>query len=741
MWNGRRVKHHWKLFGAWAKRSWLLTKALLASLPFAVAIHADADPVRTFHTSVDLVSEVDSYVSGTTFDIGLRLSPDPGWHTYWINPGDAGKAAELKWNLPDGFSVGRLTFPTPGFVPFMGLLSYGYNEDTLLIATVEVPELTPDTVHLTAFASWLICDDQICIPESADLQLDLPKGNGSFVPELRTAFAAARALHPIAVDWPANFVGSYDEVTFEIGLPQDFSSWGEIHLFPEAEKLIDHAAPQALSSSDTTLRITGPSGVRQERTQASNAVLRFVGTEGRVQAFDVQAKRVEALSDDEFKPYSPTAIDVSKPSAPLENGSKGASGATDTFEWVTFLQALLAAMLGGLILNLMPCVLPILSLKALSVVEMSKLSKSDSQRAGLMYTAGVLVCFLAFAATLISLRAAGDFAGWAFHLQNPLIVSILSLVMIAVGLNFLGVFELRGSVSNWNVFSRLLSNKNNESFFTGLLAVIVASPCTVPFMAGALGYALVQPALVTVAIFIGLGIGFALPFLAISFMPNLQRVLPRPGAWMNSMRQVLAFPMLATAVWLWWILGRQAGVDSLVLTVIGSLALGFALWSWGISQQKPVWRWKIPGWIAAMLCAIAIYGSQTFVESPSTTGAAEDSYSQPWSESAVAELREQGRPVFAYFTADWCITCKVNERIAIKTDTVQSFFEDHNIAVLVGDWTNEDPDISAELERRGRAGVPVYLYWAPGGSDEPLILPSLLSPQVVVDDLTEAGIE
>lgn len=739
MWNSRADKECWDSPRALLERSWLLAKTILVSFPLALAIPAIADSVRTLHTTVDLVSEVESFAPGTAFDVGLRLSPDPGWHTYWINPGDAGKAAELEWNLPDGFSVGKLKFPTPGFVPFMGLMSYGYNEETLLITTVEVPEAVPDAVHFTAFASWLVCDDKICIPESADLQLDLLKGNGAFDPELRKVFATARALHPMEVDWPARFVGSDDEVTFEIELPADFSTWGEIHLFPEMEKLIDHAASQTLTTSDTVLRVSSPSGIRQERIQESRAVLRFAGADGRVQAFDIRADRVDALSDGEFEPYAASANGGSKPNASVKNGSMVSSETPAAFEWVAFFQALLAAMLGGLILNLMPCVLPILSLKAFSVVEMAKLSKTDSQWAGLMYTAGVLACFLAFAAILISLRAVGNFAGWAFHLQNPLIVSILALIMIAVGLNFLGVFEIKGTASNWNVFSRMLSNKNNESFFTGLLAVIVASPCTVPFMAGALGYALVHPAAVTIAIFLGLGVGFALPFLAISFVPNLQRMLPRPGAWMNSMRQILAFPMLATAVWLLWILGRQTGVDSLAFTLGASLAMGFALWCWGVSQQKPLWRWRIPGWVAAVLCGAALYLAQTFAFSAPTGIAAEESNEQPWSVSAVAELREQGRPVFAYFTADWCITCKVNERIAINTETVQTFFEDHNVAVLVGDWTNEDPAITAELERRGRAGVPVYLYWAPGAGDEPLILPSLLSPQVVINNLTEAG--
>ena len=700
---------------------------------------AVSEPVRTPHTSVELVAEVESFVPGETFDVGLRLTPDPGWHTYWINPGDAGKAAELDWDLSEGISVTDLQFPAPGFIPFMGLLSYGYNEETLLIATVSTPEQAGDSIALSAFANWLVCDDKICIPESADVFLNLPRGAGSYDPLTRTAFAKARALHPVAVDWPAEFRSSAERVEFRFNMahPEQASQWRKSHVFPVAEKLIDHAAPQEVSVDGPFLTVSTAAGYRHDRFESTGAVLRFEGADGRVQAFLFDAVRTSDFSVVSEANTTSSAFFTDSDSS-LASTSSNLDAASAAFSWIPFLRALLFAVLGGFILNLMPCVLPILSLKALSVSEMAKLSKRDSQQSGLMYAAGVLCCFLAFAAILLSLRAAGDLAGWAFHLQNPLVVSVLALIMVAIGLNFVGVFELRGTASNLGIVNKLLSGHNNESFFTGLLAVVVASPCTVPFMAGALGYALVQPMVVTLAIFVGLGIGFALPFLAVSFVPAVHGLLPKPGAWMNSMRQVLAFPMLATALWLFWIVGRLAGVDSLAMTLLATLALAFALWCWGVAQQRPLWRWRIPGWSAVVVCALALYGSTA---STAPQGIEADVSGEPWSEQRVAELRAADRPVFAYFTADWCITCKVNERVAINTDSVQEFFRNNDVAVLVGDWTNEDPDISAELERRGRAGVPVYLYWPPGGLDEPLMLPSLLTPKIVMHALADAGFE
>ncbi|MYA31676.1 MAG: hypothetical protein F4Y31_10630, partial [Gammaproteobacteria bacterium] len=389
--------------------------------------------------------------------------------------------------------------------------------------------------------------------------------------------------------------------------------------------------------------------------------------------------------------------------------------------------------LGGLILTLIPCVLPILSLKARGVARRAGEDPAVARGAGLQFLAGVLVSFLILAALIIGLRAGGEAVGWAFHMQNPLIVAILALVMVAVGLNLLGVFEV-------NVGAGALGGKATQGkageFFTGVLAVLVATPCTAPFMAPALGYAILQPATVTVSVFLALGLGFALPYFVVAFLPGAQRLLPRPGAWMVSFRQALAFPMLATAIWLYWVLGNQAGVDALTLALISALALALGAFGWrrgaGAGYSRP-WRAASMAGLAVVLLSLWTL-PRAVVEADGPPGTSDEI---AYSETVLEELRAQREPVFAYFTADWCITCKVNERVALKSDAVRQFLLREGVQVLVGDWTNEDPEITEVLQRHGRAGVPLYLYFKPG-SAEALVLPQILTPDLVIDAIENA---
>ncbi|MDE0062207.1 MAG: thioredoxin family protein [Gammaproteobacteria bacterium] len=428
-----------------------------------------------------------------------------------------------------------------------------------------------------------------------------------------------------------------------------------------------------------------------------------------------------------------------------------ANAASSTPEGMAVGGALLFAFVGGLILNLMPCVFPVLSIKALSLVEMPRENRRLARQSGALYTAGILVAFAAVGGALLALRAAGQAAGWGFQLQNPAFNLVLGLLMLAIGLNLLGVFEVGSRIAGTGE-SLTAGGERRAAFFTGLLAVVVATPCTAPFMAGALGYALMQPGAVALAIFLSLGLGLAAPYLLISLVPAVGRVLPRPGPWMSGFRNVLAFPMFATGVWLFWIIGKQAGVNAMAVAFAAALCFGFALWAWGRSATARPWRWRTAA-ATALVAAVAVGAT---VERPDPEAVPEaastaDSVShagtlgllqlERFSPERMTGYIDAQQPLFVYFTADWCVNCKVNERVALSTDEVGDAFAKKGIKVLVGDWTNEDPVITEWLQRYGRAGVPLYLYFPKGASlEDAAILPQVLLPEIVIQAIERADV-
>ena len=733
-------------------RSWRLPAAacaglvaVLAGLAFSLA---QAAPVKTDHTQAELLAEVSSVQPGQPFTIGLSLTPDPGWHTYWINPGDAGKPAQLRWDAPEELRFGNLKFPAPGFVPFMGLMSYGYNEPTLLL--VDVTQTAPvagRTLVINARATWLVCDDKLCIPERANLALEIPiAGEGSAAAGVEdwrvAAFAEARARLPQPAGWPAAFHESDGELVFEMATPLSLASAASLYLFPEAQGMIDHTASQQIEVWSDRIRVAVPTGPRVARYDDTGLVLSMAMNGAPRQAFSLSAQRTEDLAGHSADALMSLIVAPGGDAAAGGGGyaSGGGNGSSPGlqpdgggFSGAAFWQAVAFAILGGLILNLMPCVLPILSLKALGVAQMAGDRPAAARRSGLQYLAGVLVSFLVFAALIIALRQAGEVVGWAFHMQNPLIVGILALVMVAVGLNLLGVFEI--SAGAGALGGKASSGKAGE-FFTGVLAVLVATPCTAPFMAPALGYAILNPPAVTVGVFLALGAGFALPYCFVAFLPGARRLLPRPGAWMVSFRQALAFPMLATAIWLYWVLGNQAGVNALTLALISALAL--ALWAFGwkrMAGERISRSWRTASVAGLVVVAFSLWMLPRIAVAPGSGSSEEGEIA--YSELALEALREEQQPVFAYFTADWCITCKVNEGVALESDAVKDYFARENIQVMVGDWTNEDPEITRVLQRHGRAGVPLYLYFKSGAA-EPVVLPQLLTPDLVIETIEKA---
>ena len=599
----------------------------------------------------------------------------------------------------------------------------------------------------------MVCDDELCVPEETDVALDLTVGRADDAAGsnalVRDRFAAARAALPEPVAWPAVFAVGDKGVEFDIPIPD--GAFEPATLFVAPERLVRYGE-QTVARTGTGLRFAFVAAGRAADFDAADAVLRYT----------------DAVGDEDVVRLTATRIDGPLPAATAPVAAKTPS----QVDIVAVARALLFGLVGGILLNLMPCVFPILSLKALGLASLSDGGARAARESGVLYTAGVLATFLAIAVLLIVLREAGAAVGWGFQLQSPLVNVALGLGMVAIGLNLAGVFEigtramglgqglaaLRPREQHGRPTAREIqpdgkpkprsrksagSSERRAAFATGALAVIVATPCTAPFMAGALGFALVQPVPVALAVFLALGFGLALPYLAITLMPALARKLPRPGPWMATLRHVLAFPMLATALWLFWVIGRQLGATAMAVALLAALFLGFALWAYGrsVGGSRPTpWRAAAVAGLVASIFAGASLGDAggSAAAEDSTVGAGAHRLGklapEPFTPARVIDYVESGTPVFVYFTADWCISCKVNERVALATDAVGDAFNERGIKVVEGDWTAEDPVITEWLAKYDRAGVPLYLYFPSGSSlDEAVVLPQVLLPGIVID--------
>ena len=690
---------------------------------------AFAAPVVTDYSTVELVVEQASLpAAGGTVTAGLRLEPKPGWHAYWVNPGDAGLAATLRWTLPDGFVATALRFPAPHVIPFGGFVTYGFDEPLLLLADVAVPGGLPagEDVVLAAQARWVVCDDALCVPEQTDVAVTIPVGDGTLAPDQAAAFAAAREKIPPPADWPARFERTGEQVRIAVRTPESVGELQSAYLFVAQPHLVRYGRQDA-SFAPGGVVFDMDAGVRLKDAAEFQAVLTYKTGNTAERAVALDVRQGQALHQLVAGAGEPAGGGSSMPTATPGGLSLG--------------YALLFAFLGGVILNLMPCVFPILSMKALSLVHASAADRQAARQGGYWYTAGILVAFAAVGALLLALRGAGEHVGWGFQLQSASVNLVLALLMLAIGLNLLGVFEFGARLAG--VGDGLAAgSERRTAFFTGLLAVVVATPCTAPFMAGALGYALVQPAAVALAVFLLLGLGLAAPYLLLSCLPAIGRVLPRPGPWMATFRNVLAFPMLATAVWLFWIIGNQLGADAMAMGLLAALAFGFALWAYGrvFGNTRP-WIWR--GVAAAGLAAALVLGWQMpaykSVRPQATASALGQLAPEPFTPERVAAYLNASQPLFLYFTADWCVSCKVNERVALASDAVGEAFRTRGIKVLAGDWTNEDPVITSWLRRYGRVGVPLYLYFPAGAAlDTPAVLPQILLPDTVIEAIDAA---
>ena len=680
----------------------------------------DADP----KVVASFIPERASVSPGGTVTVALREVIRDNWHTYFINPGDSGAPTEIKWKLPEGWSAAAPKFPYPERIPVGPLMNFGYEDEVVLLNEITAPaNAAPgQTVTLEADVMWLVCSD-VCIPEETHLSVPLSVADGSPPPTAENAelFAAARAKLPNASPWKARYQATDDRFGLLIEAPELASARPKSAVFyPYTDGLVEAAAPQNAGTVSDGLVLQSEPGWKMTTAEKRSAVenikgiLVLTGADGRVDALDIDAV--------------PGVV----PAAAVALAGESDLG---------LLTAALFALLGGLILNLMPCVFPVLSMKALALA--AKRDAPDAARASaLAYGAGVLVSFAGLAALLIALQAGGAAVGWGFQLQQPLFVTALALLMFAIGLNLSGLYEVGGGTLTSAGDGLTHSSGAAGSFFTGVLAVVVATPCTAPFMGAAMGYALTQDAASALVVFLALGLGFALPFMLLGFFPRLLRGLPRPGTWMISLRQVLAFPMYGAAIWLVWVLSLQTGSDGLLVALMSALALAFGLWVLGRAQQSEGLRRRAGLATAAVAIigatALTAYVGGSAPPAAAQQASAESSFAyEPYTAARLEALRAEGRPVFVNATAAWCITCLVNERVALSGEALKTAFAERNVAALKADWTNQNPEITALLSAQQRSGVPLYLYYAPG-AQTPTVLPQLLTESVVMAALNGA---
>jgi thiol:disulfide interchange protein DsbD len=687
---------------------------------------AESESVDTGKVVASLVSSHDSAAPGETIELALRTILDPGWHTYWRNPGDSGEPVQLDWQLPEGWETGEITWPLPMTLPTGPIINYGFEGAPLFPVSAAVPETAePGTIQtLTLDFYYLVCAD-ICIPENGSASIDMPIGESVKDARWDVLIQDAISTSPKPALIAAAIRQEGEEAVLTLAdLPEgDFS---ESYFFPFDQGIVAHSEPQTVAEGENgiEIRVASEYGWDNGLPDQISGVLSYqqngvrTGSEINVTVGErLNIGIAEGVNSRDTEDSSGFSLFL-----------KVGNFFDKAFGGYPLLGAILGALLGGLILNLMPCVFPVISMKALSIAKTAHGERAVIRREAWAYTAGVLATFLVLTILLVALKAAGSEIGWGFQLQSPLVVAGLALLIFAVGLNLLGVFEFGTSFQNTGS-SLTAKGGVRGSFFTGLLAVIVATPCTAPFMAGAIGYAVAQPVAVTVAVFLALAIGFALPFLLIAYVPRLLKVLPKPGPWMVRFKELLAFPMFAAAIWLVWVVSLQAGSMGLLKVLSAMLLLALAVWAFKSSKNSIKSLAVLVGVLALFVIISIRPGSATTV----------DLTHEAWSTERVDELRAEGRPVFVDFTAAWCVTCKVNETLVLEKDKTKQLFLDTNTAFLVADWTNKNDEIAQELERYGRAGVPLYLVFPSGdNSVSAEVLPQVLTYDVIKDAIERA---
>lgn len=691
-----------------------LLRHIAVALTFLMPLLATASTVvETDEVRAELLAYAPEGVSpGKPAWLGLSLQHRSGWHTYWKNPGDSGLATQVRWRLPEGVHAGEIEWPTPKRMPIGPLANYGYEGTILLPVPLNIDAaFTGASLTINLEAEWLVCKLE-CIPQSGKFTLNLPVGQA--MSAHAAAFSQAQSLVPHGVDGVSaqgEVRGEYLHVTVK-GLP--FEHGAALQFFSEQPGVIEYAAPVSTTwqGDEATLQVA-LSSQRSEAPGVMNAVL-------------VASK-------------SPAGIAVQFPVTGWTDQTSATPDAPSSPPRVAvgLWAALALAFGGGLLLNLMPCVFPILSLKVLSFAQ-----HSGDRRAliagGVAYTVGVVVSFALLAGLLMALRAGGDALGWGFQLQSPWVVLGLAVLFMVIAANLLGAFEF-ASVLPSRIASMQAKNPVLDHGLTGVLAVAIASPCTAPFMGVALGAALTMPTHEAMAVFLSLGLGMAAPYLLAALWPGIAERMPRPGAWMGRFKALMAFPMLATVIWLVWVLGQQAGIDAVAAALGLLVAIGFGAWAIGLRGMGKagtlLFKAAAVGVVAVALAWVAPLISVAGMQAP-TPAAGADATWQPWSETAVAAARQQGRPIFIDFTAAWCVTCQFNKRTVLSDQAVLDDLALKNTLLLRADWTNRDDAITKELSKLGRNGVPVYALYGPGAVG-PVLLPEILTAGIVREAIAD----
>ncbi len=696
----------------------------------AAATARSGDPVATENVKARLISETMSVGPGQAFWVALELNIKSGWHTYWRNPGDSGRPTQLVWDLPKGFSAEDIVWPTPHRFELPPLVNYGYSGQVMHLVRITAPAvLNSNGANLAAKATWLVCSD-VCIPESVNLRLALPvsASAGAIDTKDEALFVAARAQLPTPA--PATTSAHIDANKLVISLGKE---WGQslatiqsLSFFPYDEGSIEYGAPQTFRRTADGVTLALKLGYQPPKVGPLRGIL-LTTTTANTGTDHPQALEIAANLSGTVSTSQGEATETPSPRfAPLPSatGPSGAAASAAAPPATALPVLLLFAVLGGLILNLMPCVFPVLSIKALGLVEQAKKSPAAVRTKGLTFAAGVISSMLVLASILLALRAGGEQIGWGFQLQSPLFVTLMIYLLLAVGLNLSGVFEFGGGLAG--VGDSLTQGDGlKASFFTGVLTTLVATPCTAPFMAAAVGAALTQSPFVALCIFAALGVGLSFPYVLLSFAPKLRAGLPKPGAWMDTLKQVFAFPMYGSAAWLLWVLAQQSSIG-LAAALAGSILIALAAWAY----RRATWLT-----IAAALLALVLpfEFADNAGNSPGAHAAANTADEwRPYDAAKVAELKAAGQPLLVNFTASWCLTCLVNERNAFADPAVRQTFHRKGVTLMKGDWTNRDPAITQGLAAFGRGGVPLYVvYNSKPGSSEPVILPQLLTPTIV----------
>ena len=714
-------------------RSIFAVSLLLATTLPALALSSAADAP---HVRVELLVLPQTLAQGLPAQAGLYFKLEPGWHIYWKNPGDAGLPPHIRWTLPEGVTAGGLQFPAPKRLPLGPLMDFGYEDEVLFPLTLNVAQTAKTgPAALDAKVDWLVCSER-CIPGKADLEVNRTvleqagKTEAAAADSALFSHFAARIPRPLPAGFKVGFllVKEGFNLTVETGRRETDGTF-----FPADQDILDNPAPQKLNPTTQGIVL----GLKKDASlKGAPAELRGVLELSRGRAFEIvalpglAAASGATAANEAGKPASEAQAPVA--SAAGNTGTQAPAGQTQA-SGAGVLRISGLAFLGGLLLNLMPCVFPVLFLKGLALVNSGSEERQTLRAHGLVYAAGILVSFWALVALLLGLRAAGATLGWGFQFQSPVFLSLMAGLLFFLGLSLAGQFEIGLTLTSAGG-SLAAKQGYTGSFFTGVLAVVVATPCTAPFMGAAIGYALAQSAAVTFAVFTALALGLAAPYVALTLQPAWTRVLPRPGAWMEVLRQAVSVPIFATVIWLAWVLAHAYGANALAGLLAGFLLLAVAGWFLG--------RWPAKRWATAVAAAILLVVVAASVLAPGKLAVASETQApaesnglwQPWSEAAVTRSLAAGQPVFVDFTAKWCLSCQVNEQVALRQPAVEQAFQARNVVLMKADWTRHDEAITQALPAVGRSGVPAYALYTPG-QKEPQMLPEVLTPGIVTDAL------